>query len=483
MPASLTSETSATNPESVDAAVLRSLGSKQYGVTDSGYVPKPFARVLAEKLALARELFGPEIDLTSGSAIRKLLEISALEDARTWSALHETFQASFISTAQGQALDSLGAEIGISRPHENATGSVTIEMKEPLPGNLDSVEIPVGSRLVTPGGHHAFTTEAIFISLSQNKPTCPVAAYYPGPSHNLDPAATDSSGENPQKLSSWNSSSDHLPISLPVGKTLGDYLEIIHEKPLTGGEMGWTDERYRRLLLNAPRSLWTADAIRLACSLVPGVRSVQVHDGLGGLDIKQSIFGNFNFIERLFSTERDLANPYYLTITIAKDRAAIWDGHEGLKIAIEAAIEDIRPISIFPKIQEAERVAIAVEADIKVRGIPMPSGTRQTINTSEAAIALKNRILTRIDSYISNLSFGQPIRASEITWAIMSEPGIADVQNLTLIQYPKGFHELTIAELSNSRANSQIYSHGRNVPIQATQIAELITQLHLITIN
>lgn len=483
MPSIAPNQPQGSDIESVDIAVLRSLGSKEFGVTDSGYVAKPFARVLAEKLALARQLFGADIDLTSGSAIRKMLEISALEDARTWSALHETYQASFVSTARGQALDMLGEELGISRPRESATGTVILTMKKALPGGREAIELPTGSRLMTGGGHHVFTTEAIFISLDQNDRTCPVEAFYPGASHNLDPAFKDTNGETPQKIISWNASTDIPAVSLPIGKVFEDFVQIKHESPLTGGEIGWSDERYRRLLLGAPRSMWTADSIRLACSLVPGVRSVQVHDGLGGLDIKQSIFGNFNFIERLFSTERDLASPYYLTITVAKSSAAIWSGRDGLKFAVEAAIEDLRPVSIFPKVQEAERVAVAVEANLTVRNIPFPAGSSQTVNRSEAAIALKNRILARIDSYISNLSFGEPVRASEVTWAIMSEPGVEDVQDLVLIQYPKGFEELTLDELGDSRANSQIFRRGSNVPVQSTQIAELIGKLDFLTVR
>jgi len=69
----------------VDASVAQTTGGADYGITSTGFNPKPFARLLAEKVALAQALFGDDIDLTSGSAIRKLLEVSALEDARTWS--------------------------------------------------------------------------------------------------------------------------------------------------------------------------------------------------------------------------------------------------------------------------------------------------------------------------------------------------------------------------------------------------------------
>ena len=42
--------------------------------------------------------------------------------------------------------------------------------------------------------------------------------------------------------------------------------------------------------------------------------------------------------------------------------AAIWDGPGGLLAAVEQAIQDLRPIGIYPLIQEAEQVAVGVRA-------------------------------------------------------------------------------------------------------------------------
>ena len=58
-----------------------------YGVTPSGFVVKPFTEILNAKLARATELFGPDVDLRSTSALRKMLDVEhrrsgALEGAR-----------------------------------------------------------------------------------------------------------------------------------------------------------------------------------------------------------------------------------------------------------------------------------------------------------------------------------------------------------------------------------------------------------------
>lgn len=62
----------------IDEAVARSTGPGAFGIQPEGFVPKPFARLLAEKLSLASQLFGDDLDLTSGSAIRKLMEVSEI---------------------------------------------------------------------------------------------------------------------------------------------------------------------------------------------------------------------------------------------------------------------------------------------------------------------------------------------------------------------------------------------------------------------
>ena len=102
-----------------------------------------------------------------------------------------------------------------------------------------------------------------------------------------------------------------------------ELVQVEHTQPFAGGDLQWPDDRYRDLLLAAPRSLWTVRRHSHRRIVVPGVRQVQVRDAWGGLDIRQSIFGNFNFIERLFAEERDVATPYYFTVLIAPTRDAI----------------------------------------------------------------------------------------------------------------------------------------------------------------
>jgi hypothetical protein len=430
---------------SVDDAVARSTDAGDYGLTDAGFVPKPFSRLLAEKLTLTRSLFGGNIDLAAGSALRKILEVSALEDARTWAALSSMYDNQYVATARGEALSRLGAELGFPRPALEARGS--IKLTAHLPAPIGGVSLPRGARLTTPGGHHVALDQAVTLTLASPSREVPVVAFYPGPEHNLDPA-------NPlQKISWWNQDdpklddpalgwegSDLLTVarSQPNGGVAPETIvSIEHTRALSGGDTFWPDRRYRELVLRAPRSIWTVDAIQMALSLVPGVRQVQVRDRVGGVDADLPIFGSFDFLERLFGAERDLASPYNFDVVVASTEAALWDGPDGLGAAIEAAMEDLRPMGILPRVQQANPVNVSLTARLVVRGLPLPRGSSgDVVNGSPAAQALKARLLARVGRYIGGLGFGEPVRFAEVMWSLMNEPGVTDVQGLSLVPSP-----------------------------------------------
>jgi hypothetical protein len=108
-----------------------------------------------------------------------------------------------------------------------------------------------------------------------------------------------------------------------------------------------------------------------------------------------------------------------------------------------------------------------------VRGLPLPSGSRETVNASEAAIALKTRLLARLRRYLENLGFGEPVRSSEIVWALMSEPGIADARDVRLLRYPAAFDELDFGNPTAAQA-IQTLGCGANAELDVNQIAVLV---------
>lgn len=421
----------------IDDAVLRSTGAAGFGVTASGFSAKPFGRLLAEKLALARALLGDDADLGSGGVLRKLLEVTALEEARQWAALAATYDDMFVSSAAGDALTRLGEELGLVRPHLAASGKIRLSLTGALPAGIAAITLPRGARLLTPGGHHVALSETVVLPTGTAPLDAAVEAFQPGPSHNLDPNVALPDGSHPQRIDRFNRADAALAdLNAAEQAAAKALVKIEHLAALTGGELQWPDLRYRQLLLRAPRSVWTLEAVEMAVAMVPGVRQAQVADLRGGLDLSLSIFGNFNFIERLFAADRDLASPYFFSVLVAPTAAAIWEGPDGLLASIEQALEDVRPIGIYPQVKQATEVGVGVAAQLVVRGLPLPSGAPAVVNASAAARELRARLHARLQRYIDGLPFGEPVRASEVVWTLMSEPGIVDARDVQLLQFP-----------------------------------------------
>jgi hypothetical protein len=460
----------------IDEEVARTTGAQAYGLGDEGFVPKPFARLLAEKITLARTVFGADADLTSGSALRKVLEVTCLEDARTWAALGAMYDNQFISSARGEALSRLGEELGLPRPFLQAQG--TIRLTPTLPAGLNELLIPRGARLYSSGNHHVATTESVVLTPTGGPKDVGVEAFYPGPEHNLDPLVS-AGGGNPQKIAFWNR--DDVKLAALKNAAGTNPLEIVvaiaHTQPLGGGELRWPDARYRDLLLRAPRSTWSVEAVRIAASLVPGVRRVVVRDG-GGLDIDLPIFGTFNFIERVFGAERDIVSPNFFTVLVALTDSAIFEGPAGVRVSVESVIEDLRPIGIYPGVQEARRMFVGIAANLVVTGIPLPRTSTGVINNSDAARNFKKGLLDRVQRYVDTLDFGEPVRFSEVTFALMSEPGLADVRNLQLLRSPPRLGE--VQQLGGRRFSA--LPIGENLTVGDSEIATFVDDFALMKI-
>ena len=442
-----------------------------------GFVPKPFARLLAEKLALARTVFGSDVDLTSGSAIRKILEVTALEDARTWAALGAIYDNQFVSSARGEALSRLGEELGLAAAvpagarhdpsHAHAAGRAQRAFDP-------ARRAPLYQRQ-PPRGHHRKRGP-------HPRPADPRMSPWrrsiPAPSTTSTPTSAREAAIRRRSLSGTATTSSSSPCGTRPGPTCWKaWWGSRTRGSLAGGELRWPDTRYRDLLLRAPRSTWSVEAIRIAASLVPGVRRVVVRDG-GGLDIDLPIFGTFNFIERVFGAERDIVSPNFFTVLVALTDAAIFEGPAGVRVSVESVIEDLRPIGIYPRVQEAHRVFVGIAADLVVTGIPLPRTSTGVINDSDAAKTFKKALLDRVQRYVDTLDFGEPVRFSEVTYALMGEPGLADVRNLRLLRSPPRLDEV---KQLGGRVFSEL-PRGENLTVGVSAIATFADDFALMKI-
>lgn len=450
-----------TSDADLDALARSTASGLDHGVTPAGFVPKPLARILDEKIALARALFGADIDLTSGSVLRTLLELTSVEDARLWTHLGLVYDDNFVATARGDALSRLGAELGLPRPFHRATGTVRLQLTADLPAGIPELVLPLGARLRSRGGTAAFLRESVRLDAATATADAGVTAFEPGPVGDLDPTA-QVDGDTPGLLDAFDPADARIAVATRL--VAAGTLAITHTEPLSGGDRTWSDEAYRDLLLAYPRNLWTPDALRVAVSLVPGVRQVVVKDLYGGLDVNQSIFGNFSFAERLFSEQRSLGNPYFITVLVAAEEAAVWDGPGQLAERVRAAIDTIRPIGIAPSVEQALQVGVGFRARIGVDGLPTDAG---------AQAGLVGRIADRVRRYIGRLRIGEPVRFSEVIWAVMNEPGVSDARDLHLLRYPP---RLTEDVLGGAEPYGvQELAVGQDVVVGPAEVPVLVT--------
>jgi uncharacterized phage protein gp47/JayE len=416
-----------------------------YGVTPAGFVVKPFTDILSAKLDLARSLFGPDIDLRSTSALRKILDIASAEDQEHWKALEGAYYANFISTATGDALDLLGDDLGLQRENQQATGQVTVTLAGAAPGR--NYILPVGTLVETAAPVIRFrTTESAILSTTQTTATVAASAVLFGPSGNVPSGAIVQI--NPLYASH----------SLSLGSAT---VAATNSAPFTGGDLFADDETYRARLLRLPRNLFTVQSVSAAALNVDGVRDCKLSDPLGGVDVSLSIFDTFVFDRRRFGQARFLGTPYFFDVLVAPQPGYAWEmisGVTGLRDNVAAAVDAVRPIGIFPNIRLANAVVVGVRANII---------TRPGMDLAAVGAALKSAFEQRV----AGLGLGGAVLASEVVRDLLNVSGVVDVQSLHLRRYPPTFGSIVFGDREQFQGAVIEADLGANVALTSNEIA------------
>jgi uncharacterized phage protein gp47/JayE len=401
--------------------------STAYGVTDQGFVVRPFNDMLNDAFARAAVLFGPDIDLRSSSSFRKLVELCTLESALAWMALDDVYHSRFLTTASAVALDRLGGDLGRSRDWLQATGAATFKLTSSAPKNANIV-LPPGTLVETapPAAGQSPVQFRLTASLTlvlheppdgSEQASATVQAVLTGPAGNI--AVNQLVGINATFASRY----------LSVDPSI---IGVSNAAPFTGGDQFEDDDTYRQKLYSLPRSLWTVDAVRETVLAVDGVRDALAYDPYGGLDTATQPFGEFCFSDQQFQAPRQLCSPYFFTITVAPNPGVLWetDGDiVGLQDDVSAAIEPIRPVSIFPTIVLADTVEIAIRVQLV-----LGSGVDQGGVLAAVRAAMAN--------YINALKIGDGVLFAQVMRLLAEVSGVANVQNLHLRRCPPRFGEI-----------------------------------------
>jgi uncharacterized phage protein gp47/JayE len=416
-----------------------------YGVTPAGFVVKPFADILNAKLDLAGSAFGPDIDLRSTSALRKILDVASAEDQEHWKALEGAYYANFISTAIGDALDVLGDDLGLQRQNQQATGQVTFTLANEAPGR--TYTLPIGTLVETAAPVIRFrTTDTATLSSAQRTATLPATAVLPGAGGNI--AASAIIQIDPIYASHY----------LSLGTAT---IAATNSAPFTGGDLLADDETYRAQLLRLPRTLFTIQAVSATVLNVDGVRDCRVSDPLGGVDVSLSIFDSFVFDRRRFGQARFLGTPYFFDVLVAPQPGYAWEtigAVVGLRDQVAAAVDTVRPIGIFPNIRLADLVVVGVRANIT---------TQPGMDLVAVGAALKSAFENRV----AGLGLGGPVLASEVLRDLLNVSGVVDVQNLHLRRYPPAFGSLVFGDREQFQGAPIEADIGANLALTSNEIA------------
>lgn len=399
--------------------------STGFGVTATGFRLKRLDQITADQQARARLMFGDDVDLTSGSALRKVLDTVAWQSQELWRAMEAQYYSNFVTTAQGPSLDLLGTDLGSPRQNMLATGDALLTLSNNPPRRTHV--LPEGTVIETVAAPHLrFRTLApVTLSDDQTAATVSVQAMERGPASNL-PA-----------LQLLQIDAAYAALSLNLGSAV---VTPTNPKAFAGGDFFEPDADYRLRLLGFPRTLWTVDSVLEAVVAIEGVRDAAVFDPLGGVDVSQSYFNMFLFGERAFSLDRVLGSPYYFDVVIATDPGYPWTTITKNGITIPGAydqavdkIRQVRPVSIFPNIVEANQVEIGLRATIVVGG-------------GQDKDAARGQIIDSIHTKVNQLGLGRSVLYSDIMLLARTAPGVVDVRNLHLRRCPPGFAGFNFAQ-------------------------------------
>ncbi|WP_243886320.1 baseplate J/gp47 family protein [Cellulomonas fengjieae] len=415
-----------------------------YGVTDDGYVVKGLDVVLAESLARARAAFGADVDLTATSPLRKILEVTAGEDAELWKRLEWSYYAGFPSTADGASLDLLGEDVGVDRRTEHAAGEVTLTLSGGVPGRTYLVN--EATVLTTASGTLFTTTRAVTLTATAPEATTPVLALDRGPAGDV-PAGGIAAIEAAHAAVYF---ADLGPATISVANAA----------PTAGGTTPEPDDVYRGRLVGTSRTLWTIEAVQQAVLAVDGVVDVLISDPLGGVDVSQSYFGLFDFGRRLFAAERRFGEPYLFDVVVAHEFRWPWLPQgpvRGVLERVREALDLVRPPGVHPNVIEADHIDVGVRARVVVQ----PGYDKD---------ALLARVLERVGAEAAGLRLGGDVLFAQVMRAFTDEAGVLDVQAMHLRRGPAVFGRFSLGPVGFQSVAYEA-GVGENLVMAPTELA------------
>lgn len=137
---------------------VKKINNSEFGLTEFGFRRKLYPECVADRIRRAKKVFGVNIDTSETSFLGKLIRNLSWDEAYLWELAEDVYNAPFVNSAEGTALDNVGMYLTITR--RPATKSKTIIT---IYGD-DGVVIPKGFKVGTKKGIVFETLEEATIS-------------------------------------------------------------------------------------------------------------------------------------------------------------------------------------------------------------------------------------------------------------------------------------------------------------------------------
>ncbi len=137
---------------------VKKINNAEFGLTEFGFRRKLYPECVADRIKRAKKVFGVNIDTSETSFLGKLIRNLSWDEAYLWELAEDVYNAPFVNSAEGAALDNVGMYLTITR--RPATKSKTIVT---IYGD-DGIVIPKGFKVGTKKGVVFETLEDATIS-------------------------------------------------------------------------------------------------------------------------------------------------------------------------------------------------------------------------------------------------------------------------------------------------------------------------------
>lgn len=266
------------------------MNNNDYGMTDSGYRSLSYEEILEKMEDEFMAKYGSNISLAGNSNIGMLVRSLSLLVTHASQSLQQVFYSSFVSTADGIALDRLGSNFGLTR--KVATHSVAkIEIR-----TEEEYLIQAGEQFETEDGI-IFTLLSDVVTVKDPNPPVPPTAK-DDTSSNDDTSETDDNDDSDDD--NGDNDDDQTPIGtfVGIGTVQSDETGSMNNVPANsitivsnpddnidsvtnlekagGGQDDETDETFRNRIImeNVAKPGSTENGVNSALRNLPGVRRV-----------------------------------------------------------------------------------------------------------------------------------------------------------------------------------------------------------------